>query len=98
MLAGPADRDPTSSRTSTSRTVVAYQLENPIEVVLPQPVDDEAIRREQAQQAVVIDRLQGADPGIELLLGQLYLQDAEALIPERRFGRQEHSPGGQEWP
>ncbi len=56
--------------------------------MLLQPVDDETIRREQAQQGIVVDGLQRADPGVELLLGELYLQDAEALVPKRRFGRQ----------
>jgi len=56
--------------------------------VLAEPIDDKAIRREQAQRGVIIDGLQWSDPGVELLLGKLYLQDAEALVPKRRLDRQ----------
>jgi hypothetical protein len=33
------------------------------------PIDDEAVRREQAHESPVFDRLQRTYPGIELLLG-----------------------------
>ncbi len=50
-------------------------------MVLLQPVNDKPVRREEAQDLAIIDGLQGANPGIELLLGQLRLQDAKALVP-----------------
>ena len=57
--------------------------------MLLEPVYDEAVWRQQAQHGVPFDRLQGPDPGIELLLRQFGLQDADALVPKRRFSRQE---------
>ncbi len=68
-----------------------HQLENSLQVVLLQPVDDEAIGRQQPQLVTVLDRLQRPNPGVELLLGQLCLQDAKTVVPQRRFGRQ-HIP------
>ena len=57
--------------------------------MLLEPVYDEAVWRQQAQYGVPFDCLQGPDPGIELLLRQFGLQDADALVPKRRFSRQE---------
>jgi hypothetical protein len=56
--------------------------------VLLQPVDDEAVWCEKTQPAIVLNGLQRAYPGIELLLRQLRLQVSDAAIPERCFGRQ----------
>jgi hypothetical protein len=50
-------------------------------MMLLQPVDHEAVGREQAQDTTVIDGLQGANPGVELLLGKLCFQDSQTLIP-----------------
>ena len=49
------------------------------------PVDDEAIRRQQPQRAVSFDGLQRPNPGVELLLGQLGLERTHAASPKRRF-------------
>ena len=57
--------------------------------MLLEPVNDKAVWRQQAQYGVPFNRLQGADPGVELLFRQFRLQDANALVPKRRFSRQE---------
>ena len=57
--------------------------------MLLDPVNDEAVWCQQAQYGVPFHRLQGSDPGVELLLRQLRLQDADAFVPKRRFSRQE---------
>ena len=49
------------------------------------PVDDEAVRRQQLQRAGALDHLQRAHPGVELLLRKLSFQRAHATSPERRF-------------
>ena len=50
-------------------------------MVLLQPIDDKPVWREQAQDLAVVDRLQGANPGVELLLGKLRLKDTQTLAP-----------------
>ena len=54
--------------------------------MLLEPVDYKPIGCEKPQNRAIVDGLQGPDPGIELLLRKLRLQDADALVPERRFG------------
>src|SRR5687767_6610015 len=53
--------------------------------VLREPVDHEAVGREQAQHAVLFDRLQRTHPGVELLFGNLRFQQTETTVPQRRF-------------
>ena len=56
-------------------------LANALEAVRLNPVDDEAIRREELELRAVLDGLQRPNPGIELLLGELTLEGALALCP-----------------
>ena len=58
-----------------------------IDESLVDPVEDELVGCQQTQAGVVLDRLQGADPGVELLGGQLAFQMVQALLPERVFHR-----------
>ena len=60
-----------------------HQLENSLQVMLLEPVDDEAIWREQAQRGTFVLGLKRPNPGVELLLRKLRLQNAEAMIPKR---------------
>ena len=57
------------------------QLGDPAGDVLVDPIDDEAVRREQTQGVAVLDRLQRADPGVELLLRQLGFQLGKTAVP-----------------
>ena len=64
------------------------QLGDPTGDVLVHPVDDETVRREQAQRAAVLHGLQRPDPGIELLLRQFRLpiaRDSGATTNPARF-------------
>ena len=54
-----------------------------LHVVLLQPVNDKAIGRQQPQDAAVVNGLQWSNPGVKLLLRELCLQGAKALVPER---------------
>src|SRR5210317_1369310 len=65
-------------------------------MVLLQPVDDETVRSQKPQHRSLFYGLEGPDPRIELLLGQLPLQDANALVPKRRFCSQEIPRAGTE--
>ena len=58
------------------------KLRDSINVVLVEPVNDEAVWREQFQRLRVFNRMQRPDPGIKLLLRQLRLQFAYTMIPE----------------
>ena len=49
------------------------KLHNPLRVVLFDPINHEAVGRQQAQHGAVIDGLKRANPGIELLLGKVGL-------------------------
>ena len=49
------------------------ELQNSLDVMLLEPVNNEAVRCEQTQHFAVVDCLQGANPGVELLLGKLGL-------------------------
>jgi hypothetical protein len=60
--------------------------------VIAHPVDDEMIRREQAQLIIGFDGLQRPDPGIEILLRQVALEGAQALVPKGRTCRRVLSP------
>ena len=51
------------------------------------PIDDEAVRREQFQQRPVLDELQRPNPRVELLLRELSFERACALNPKRRVNR-----------
>ena len=53
-----------------------------------QVVDDVLVRRQQTQAVGILDRVQRANPGIELPLGKLSLQFPHALIPECRLSLQ----------
>ena len=50
-------------------------------MMLLQPVNYEAVWRQQAQNLAVIDSLQGTNPRVELLLWKLRLKDTQTLIP-----------------
>ena len=66
---------------------VAQQLADAGQQVGVDPVDCEAVRRQKLQRAVTFHGLQRADPRIELLLGELCLQRADAACPKRCFHR-----------
>ena len=57
------------------------QLGNPAGHIFVDPVDHEPIRREQTQDAAVLDRLQRPDPRVELLLRQFGFQLPETAMP-----------------
>ncbi len=57
------------------------QFENSFNIVLLQPVDNEAIRGKQFQNTAIFYCLKRSDPGIELLLRQFSLEVADAAIP-----------------
>ena len=59
----------------------ADQLLDPRQRVVAQPLDHIAIRREQPELPVALDRLQGPHPGIELLHRELALEHAQTAIP-----------------
>jgi hypothetical protein len=50
--------------------------------MLLQPVNDETIWRKQPQDTPVFHSVQRSDPGVELLLGQFFLQTDDAAVPE----------------
>ena len=56
--------------------------------MLLQPVNDEAVGGEEAQNGAVFDGLKRANPGVEILLGELRLKIADAAIPKRYLGCQ----------
>src|SRR5688572_17253035 len=47
------------------------------------PIDRKAVRRQELQRAAAFDRLQGTNPGVEMLSRQFALQRAHAARPER---------------
>ena len=47
---------------------------------------NEAVRREKQQALAVFDRLQGSNPGVELLWGQLAFELVQTLFPQRNHG------------
>lgn len=51
--------------------------------VLVDPVDHEPVGSQQSQCLAVFNRLQRADPGIELLLWQFGFQLTETAMPQR---------------
>jgi len=57
------------------------KLHNPLYVVLLQPVNHEPVWCEQAQHITVVNGLKRANPGVELLLGKLCLEDTQTPIP-----------------
>lgn len=57
------------------------QFENSFDVMLLQPVDNEAIRGKQFQNTAILYCLKRPNPGIELLLRQFSLEVADAAIP-----------------
>jgi hypothetical protein len=61
-----------------------------VEELVPDPVQDEAVRGEQAQAPVLLDGLQGPNPGVELLLRELSPQMVDATLPDR--AHREESP------
>ena len=64
--------------------------------VLCEPIDDESVGGEQAQHAVFFDGLQRAHPRIELLLGNLRLQQPQTTVPQRRFHERNSATLGEE--
>ena len=58
-------------------------LPDQIEEVSADPVPDELIRRQQAQDGSVLDRMQGANPGVELFRRQIDFKTIEAMFPGR---------------
>ena len=51
------------------------------------PLHDETVGRQQSHRTAFLDGLKRSDPGIELLLGELYFQCSEASRPARRVHR-----------
>ena len=66
--------------------IIAQQLADPLVQVLADPLHHEAIRREQAQHAVGLDRLQRPHPDVEQLLRDLGLELAQAALPQGVLG------------
>ena len=64
-----------------SATRIIDQFENSFNVMLLQPVDNEAIRGKQFQNTAILYCLKRSNPGIELLLRQFSLEVADAAIP-----------------
>ena len=64
----------------------------PADVMFVQPIHDETIGCQQFQYGAVFNGLQRANPGIELLLGQLCLEVAHAAVPYCHFRLQRGSP------
>ena len=77
-------REPISKTTAGAGggTSSTHDLTDAVGAVLAHPVDDVAVRSEQTQESIVLDRLQRPDPGVEVLFRQLGFEPAEALIPE----------------
>ncbi len=84
-MAGATGREPTSNTTAGVGCVGhrVDQLADPVRDVLIHPVDDETVRREQAQRPSVLHGLQRPDPRIELLLRQFHFQLRETAAPQR---------------
>ncbi len=61
----------------------AHELFDAAEQVLLDPGHHEAVRGEQQQGIVALDRLQWPHPGVELLLGHLAFELAQAAMPKR---------------
>jgi hypothetical protein len=57
------------------------ELGNPPDDVLIHPIDDEPVRREQPQGAAVLDRLERANPRVELRLRQFRLELSQTAPP-----------------
>jgi hypothetical protein len=51
-------------------------------MMFPDPVEDEAVGGQQAQDIAFFLSVQGADPGAELLFGQLAFQALQAVFPQ----------------
>jgi len=58
-----------------------YQLPNPRQRILAQPLDYVPVGRQQAQLAVALDRLQGPHPRIELLHREFALEHTQTAVP-----------------
>ena len=54
----------------------------PLEVVLPHPVEYEGVGRHEAHATAIEDTLQRPYPGVELLVGNLAVEAVEAMLPE----------------
>ena len=67
-----------------ARSVLRPPRPNLLEAVAFHPIDYEAIRREQTQQGAALHRLQRPNPRVELLLRQLRLEHACAVVPKRQ--------------
>ena len=65
--------------------LIAQQLTDARQQVCVDPVDHEAVGRQELERAVALHGLQRPYPGIELLLRKLRLQRAHAASPKRRF-------------
>ena len=78
------------------RVGVVDDLENSLQVMALNPVNHKAIRRQKPQHRAIINSLERSNPGVELLLRQLCLQDARALVPKRRFSGQGVPRGSQQ--
>ena len=85
----PARHRPGASATTGSNLdtqfgagpVILNKLQNPLNVMLLQPINHEPVGCKQTQHSTVIDGLKRAYPGVELLLGKLRLKNTQTLIP-----------------
>jgi hypothetical protein len=68
----------------TETQAIAFQ---PIQTVVRNPVDDKAVWGKQTQFIRRFNRLQGPDPGIEILFRQIAFQCPKALFPKGRVCR-----------
>jgi hypothetical protein len=53
-----------------------------VDIVIPDPVEHEPVRRQESELLSVFHCVQRSDPGIELLLGQLVFEMRQTLLPE----------------
>ena len=63
----------------------AEKVRDLVQTVAVHPVHDKAVGRQQSDDLGLLDSLQGPDPGVELLFGQVGPQLLDAAAPERRL-------------
>jgi hypothetical protein len=81
LVAARSDLDPDARAAAVAGD--ADELLDATEEVLLDPGNDEAVRREELQLTVALDRLQRANPGVELLLRDFALEMLETVMPQR---------------
>ncbi|MGD8746120.1 MAG: hypothetical protein PVI02_07205, partial [Gammaproteobacteria bacterium] len=62
---------------------VSGNLDDSRQEVLPYPIHNKPVRRQQTKSVLVVDGLKGPDPRIEMLLRQIMLELLNTFVPER---------------